>query len=303
MKQQLNRGIVRETLKEAVANGEIYELYTHGGTFHADDIFCCALIELCHPNPEYIGINRVFKNAPETSIAEGILTFDVGGGKYDHHQPDAEVRPNGVKYASFGLLWRELGSLLVSEKRVEEFDEVFVQAIDYTDNTGDFNPLSVVISNMNLLWDEERNPVTETQAFNKALNFAKDILAREVERLDSKDRAENIVRAAIESASNGIAVLEKFVHGWQEQMIPEDIQFVIFPSLRGGYNVQVVPKELGKQDAKIPFPQEWAGLRDTEIQEVSGIKGLSFCHMGRFLCACDTIETAKEVVKKTLCDS
>lgn len=75
--------------------------YTHAGMFHADDVFATALIKMINPS---IKICRVF-NVPDNAE----FAYDIGGGKYDHHQQDAEVRENGVPYASFGLLWRELG--------------------------------------------------------------------------------------------------------------------------------------------------------------------------------------------------
>ena len=73
---------------------------THSGKFHADDVFASALLRICYPGIE---IRRTFE------IPEGFdgLIFDIGGGRFDHHQTGAPVRPNGVPYAAFGLLWRE----------------------------------------------------------------------------------------------------------------------------------------------------------------------------------------------------
>ena len=70
---------------------------THGGKFHADDVFSAALLRLLRPD---IRIHRGFQ-VPEAF--EG-LVFDIGLGPFDHHQQDAPVRENGVPYAAFGLL-------------------------------------------------------------------------------------------------------------------------------------------------------------------------------------------------------
>jgi uncharacterized UPF0160 family protein len=43
---------------------------------------------------------------------------------------------------------------------------------------------------------------------------------------------------------------------------------------------------------KIYFPEEWSGLREDELEAVSGINGLRFCHSSRFLVAADTLEGA-----------
>ena len=44
------------------------------------------------------------------------IVFDIGRGRYDHHQKDSRVRENGVPYAAFGLLWEELGEAILGEE-------------------------------------------------------------------------------------------------------------------------------------------------------------------------------------------
>ena len=46
------------------------------------------------------------------------------------------------------------------------------------------------------------------------------------------------------------------------------------------------------------FPKEWGGLTNEELEEVSGIKGLRFCHSACFIVNCKTLETVKEVLNK-----
>ena len=106
--------------------------FTHGGKFHADDVFSAAL--LLYLNPE-IQIERG-NQVPENQ--EG-LVFDVGRGAYDHHQKDSRVRENGIPYAAFGLLWEVLGAEILGEDLAVQFDESFVQPLDQNDNTGEKN--------------------------------------------------------------------------------------------------------------------------------------------------------------------
>ena len=73
--------------------------FTHGGKFHADDVFSTALLQIVRPD---IQVTRGFV-VPDDF--DGIV-YDVGGGMFDHHQEPRETRPNGVPYAAFGLLWR-----------------------------------------------------------------------------------------------------------------------------------------------------------------------------------------------------
>ena len=81
------------------------------------------------------------------------IVFDIGRGRYDHHQKDSRVRENGVPYAAFGLLWEELGGAILGEELAAEFDEAFVQPLDNNDNTGEKNELATLIGNFNPAWD------------------------------------------------------------------------------------------------------------------------------------------------------
>lgn len=144
-----------EVLKDLASKG----IVTHTGTYHADDVMSGALLLLagvCDAQD----INRV-QNLPENF--EG-LAFDIGRGTFDHHQIDARVRDNGVKYAAFGLLWDFIGRDTIMkvyneqnqkpapsevvEIAFEDFD-AFIQMLDQTDNFGPEkypNSLSYMIS-------------------------------------------------------------------------------------------------------------------------------------------------------------
>ena len=71
--------------------------FTHGGKFHADDVFSAAL--LLYLNPE-IQISRG-NHVPEAF--DGIV-FDIGIAAYDYTHKDSRIRENGVPYQASGLL-------------------------------------------------------------------------------------------------------------------------------------------------------------------------------------------------------
>jgi uncharacterized UPF0160 family protein len=83
-------------------------------------------------------------------IEDDDIIFDIGGGKFDHHQIGAEVRDNGIPYAVFGLLWREYSPKLGLHPWIAEImDKEFVSLIDETDNSGQTkcpNALSALVS-------------------------------------------------------------------------------------------------------------------------------------------------------------
>lgn len=128
------------------------ELATHGGVFHADDVFSTALIRLLYDVSGY-GNMHVYrtKNAEDLvvykKITGDVLTYDIGCGRYDHHQEDVEIRENGVKYASFGLLFRDFVD--TESHFYTSFDANFVEKIDDNDNGGEFFIVSQMVRDMN----------------------------------------------------------------------------------------------------------------------------------------------------------
>ncbi len=82
--------------------------FTHSGKFHADDVFSSALLLYLNPEITILRGNKV----PEDF--DGII-FDIGRGRYDHHQKDSRIRENGIPYAAFGLLWEELGTEILGK--------------------------------------------------------------------------------------------------------------------------------------------------------------------------------------------
>ena len=77
---------------------------THSGTMHADEVFATAFLDLYFEDVPLIRRNEVPNN-----IKDDVIIYDIGKGKFDHHQMDARIRENGIKYSSFGLLFEEYG--------------------------------------------------------------------------------------------------------------------------------------------------------------------------------------------------
>ncbi len=260
--------------------------FTHGGTFHADDVFSAALLKTIKPDIE---IERGFK------VPEGYagLAFDIGMGEFDHHQKDNQSRENGVPYAAFGKLWdkfaKELG---ISDFVKEKVEEGLVMGIDATDNgfregrfAGD-NLLSQSIAAMNPLWTENAN--TADDKFAEAVEMARGVLTREIEHAISIEKARGIVlNAPLEN--NGTTVMLPQYCPWQDFMDERpDAQYVVFPSNRGGYNVMTIPTEENPMAGRTPFPEEWLGRTNEEL-------GITFCHPGNFILSTSTREEAVRV--------
>ena len=249
--------------------------FTHSGKFHADDVFSSAL--LLYLNPE-ITITRGNK-VPEDF--DGIV-FDIGRGKYDHHQKDSRIRENGIPYASFGLLWEDLGCEILGDELAEKFDEAFVQPLDNNDNTGEKNELASLIGSFNPSWDE--NGGTD-EAYFRAVSVAGMILENKFARYLGNERADKRIEEVLETrdqtGDSRILVLPEFIP-CQKRLSETEVAFVIFPSNRGGYCIQPQKKEYSL-NYKCSFPSEWLGLENEELQKETGLSSATFCHKGGFL--------------------
>ena len=261
--------------------------FTHGGKFHADDVFSTALLQILRPD---IQVTRGFV-VPDDF--DGIV-YDVGGGMFDHHSEPRECRPNGVPYAAFGLLWRLLGAQLVGEHQARLLDENFIQPLDLNDNTGEQNSLADAIGSFNPLWDSKDDPDV---CFWRAVPVAQQILENEIAAANAVNRADDTVRRAYASMKDGIVVLPAYMP-WKNGLYKTDAIFVVYPSQRGGYSAQCVNDHRTKR-SKQPFPVAWAGKPEDKLREVSGL-GLRFCHPSRFLITADDKATAIEACRRTL---
>lgn len=257
--------------------------YTHGGIFHADDVFSTALLK--HINPD-INIVRGFEPPDDPEV----VVYDIGLGEFDHHQKDNEERENGVPYAAFGKLWRRFASLIFDKQElIEKFDRDIVQPIDYSDNTGESNMLSLAIASFNPNWNSDESA---DEAFFRAVDFAHEILNNEFNRYRGFEAAKAIAKDAFEKSDGLVVELEEFVP-WQEALVPTSALFVIYPSQRGGYNIQIVPKI-----DRASFPKRWLGAEEEELS--SEVPGMTFCHKGNFIASAKNIEAARNVAKISL---
>ena len=287
----MNNSIIIVTADQATA-------ITHGGVFHADEVFATAM--LCAVSN--VGLTRVFR-VPEDTTA---FVYDIGGGQYDHHQKGGNgTREDGTPYASAGLIWRDFGKDVVKSYGVPEedlqpvadrVDRSLIKWIDAVDNGyGESAGASVssAVSAFNPNWDEE---ATADEKFLEAVQFASGVLEREILSAASAERAQGLVKKALGSATGHVMVLDRFMP-WQEPLFDadteENIWYVVFPSIRGGYNVQCVPDAPGSFGQRHPLPAEWKGNASA-----TGVADCTFVHNAGFIAACDTLEGVLSLAEK-----
>lgn len=290
-------------------DSEKASVITHAGIFHADEVLGTAILSKVLGD---ITVMRAFR-IPE-NVGKEVIVFDIGLGELDHHQKCGNgTRENGVPYASAGLIWKKYGPQIVAgtcnPKLVWSLtDRDLIQGVDATDNgaiqitDSQIMPMSFsqMISGFNPSWDSDEEA---DDAFIRAVELAKIVLDNTLENAESKARAQKIVNEAIRRSEGHIMVLDQFVP-WQEFIFSSneekatEIQFVIFPSNRGGFNWQCVPNTLGGFGQRKPVPTEWKGLQGEELQKVTGISTATFCHPAGFIGGAETFEGAYALAKK-----
>lgn len=286
---------------------------THGGIFHADEVFGTIILSKVMDN---IVLARTFK-VPE-DIADDVIVYDIGGGDFDHHQLGGNgTRADGIPYASCGLLWKEYGPQLCAttanpERAFAMMDAKLISGIDAND-TGYISPkdcppgmsVSAVISGFNPRWDEK---TSADEKFLMALQMAETIFDNTFASICSTIAAEAAVEEAIEtSPEEDVVVFSQFVP-WQGTLLSshnpkaEKMLYVVFPSLRGGWNWQGVPVSCLNRDLRKPCPEEWKGQPADELRRMTGIGTVNFVHPAGFLGSCGTREDAIKMAKLAIAE-
>jgi uncharacterized UPF0160 family protein len=287
---------------------------THDGSFHADEVFAVAALVLLG------GPIEVLRTRDRDSLERADLRVDVGfrhdpaTGDFDHHQRGFdEVRPHGVRYASFGLIWREFGARVCDgdQEVADAVDASLVQGVDAND-TGQqltdtliegVHALSVngVIGGFNARWDETLTAEQERLRFDEAVDLARGILAREVLSAASGRRSARIVQEAIAAAGDPRVVELPVNAPWKQVLVPQapEALYVIYPK-RQGFGVEAVPRALGSFENRRDLPAEWAGREGADLVAVTGVADALFCHVKRFLVVASSRDGAEQLARLAL---
>ncbi|HWT95557.1 MAG TPA: MYG1 family protein [Solirubrobacteraceae bacterium] len=288
---------------------------THDGSFHADDVFAVAALSLTADEPLEIvrTRDRAVLDACDVRVDVG-LRDDPATADFDHHQKGgAGKRPNGIPYASFGLVWRAHGTALCGgdERAAGEVDARLVQGVDAIDTgvaltkplIGSVRPMDLtdLVDQFNPSWDEETSPEDRLRRFHEAVAVAAGVLRRRIAAARSRSRAHTRVLEAIRAAEDPRVVILQEPLPWHEPVVtgaPEAL-YVVYPKT-DGWGVQAVPQELGTFVNRKPLPESWAGLQAAELAAETGVEDAVFCHGARFLAVARSREGVMELVRQAL---
>ena len=280
---------------------------THDGKFHADDIVAIGLLSI-------IKKVSVARTRDLREISENALIVDVGGrydGKryFDHHQGLKEKRYNGSSYASAGLIWKHFYSQILEKFNIISDEEkkiiyqkidIIIEEVDKIDN-GEIIKNSYNLTKMVDSFDVG-NDINKD--FLRAVEFVRTILKNQILKEIKKLKNNEIIESLIINNENNFIETKVLLDGWQDSILnscheeAKKIQYVIYQETNGTYNIVCVPDKKNRFLQRKSLPEEWAGLSGEELEKVTGIEGVVFCHLKRFFMAVNSEETAIKVIEK-----
>lgn len=243
-------------------------------------------------------------------------------------------KPWVTKLSSAGLVYLHFGRRLLSQlTQLKEDDrqlevlydklyENFVEEVDAVDNgisqcDGEARysvstTLSSRVGHLNPRWNSKSQDTEE--GFKKALKLVGEEF---LDRLDFYQSSWLPARAVVEEAvlqrnkvdpSGEVIMFSQGGCPWKEHLfalekelqVETPIKFVLYPDQNGQWRIQCVPAGLNTFQNRLSLLEEWRGVRDEALSELSGIKECIFVHASGFIGGNKTQDGALEMARRTL---
>ncbi|WP_040728271.1 MYG1 family protein [Thiomicrorhabdus sp. Kp2] len=276
-------------------------LVTHSGRFHADEVFAISMVLMVEQH-------QITRSRDEEIIKQATIVLDVGAEydpetlRFDHHQNSfTEERENGIPFATAGLIWRHYAKRILEKRGLKGdyeinfatqwVDDKLIADIDAVDNgmyLEDPRPsVSQIIAMMNESSDE---PEKQEIAFNKAIEFTTEILNNFIKAAIKEAEVVVELESYAKTVENGILVLDKNLPFKDFITSHPEIKRVVYPRSEEQFGVYCNGQENH-------LPQRFRGLRDTELNEVTGLTDTIFCHKSGFMSVSLSLESALFMAK------
>lgn len=292
------------------------KIAVHSGTFHLDEMIAIAIVKMALENEEV----EIFRSRDKQVLETCDIWLDVGDvhnpdlWRFDHHMPGgAGQRPNGIPYATAGLVWKHFGLQIAgSQYAADIVEKKMIMMVDANDSGWNYLPLSTsdvgtfTISHMvdcfNILWNEDSGNID--QRFIVALSIVEQVVRRFITSVKAQADAEGIMERACRQQSlesECYVVTNRYIPA--EKVIIEkfpDILFYVYLDSEGLYRIKGINVKEGSYDLRKPLPQSWRGKRRQDLVDVTGIPEASFCHPAGFMAGATSIEGAIKLVELAL---
>jgi uncharacterized UPF0160 family protein len=287
----------------------------HGGKFHADDVFCAVIAEKLNL------VNIVVRTRDASVIGNAKIVADVGMCydpttlSFDHHQEDIFLTSNVVPACACELMFTYYQGRLMStecgvgittqqEKDIaaRKIIKLFIRPISAHDNGVDASREELRFYDQTTLSRRVERLNGMFQGFEKAMKMVTseyDSLLLHVVMPYVKifpDVSLWCTAIADKAEDDSIRVLYSPVSFHWDEFVDElqayNINVVVTPN-RKGYSAFAIPAREGSLCPRFKFPSEWRGLEQRELERVSGIRDLQFCHVGGWLLRSSNLKSMK----------
>ncbi len=315
---------------------------THNGSFHADEAMACAILtHICDGNC------RIVRSRNLDVLERADIIIDVSGRNderhFDHHSPDFnESRPNGIRYATAGLMWRRhgreflqrcaprpLGNNII-EAALERIDTEIMQMIDLDDN----GQLDEYVNTLAPVQDERERGLRAAlmEFYQNSPSIPYLVAMQNLPDADSEEQDRQfaatvrILRSLLLGAAanalateEGIARVMEIYDGSEllvmRQRLPwsqavrrhfEDFGkclLAVYPDRKGGWRVQSLPLSRAERFSnRLSAPRAWRGLNSRDLDAATGLSGTTFVHRSGFTGGAIDFDTALSLARLWLQD-
>jgi uncharacterized UPF0160 family protein len=142
--------------------------------------------------------------------------------------------------------------------------------------------------------------------FRRALEFATDILVNNVKYRVGAIMALRQVREAELLEQGSVLFLPNSALPWAtvvRREMPRVIFVISHNIAEDRYMVHTVPAAPDSFEARKDLPTAWGGLREEELQAVTGVPDAQFCHRGLFIAAAKSFEGSLQLVRLALAEN
>lgn len=265
--------------------------------------------------------------------------YDPKTLRFDHHQrgfDETFSENHNVKLSSAGLVYKHYGydvvQKLVGSDSKEDTEKVyqkiyrdFIEGIDGIDNGVSQYPkdakkaysvgtdLSSRVGHLNPMWNEPSDDSTVAERFDAAMQMAGAEFVSVVTRLaKSWLPAREIVKNSLADRlsvhpSGRILRLQQFTV-WKEHLDNLEVElkvdpltlYVLYEDTAKCWRIQCVAVAPGSFDSRKALPEPWRGIRDADLEKVTGVTGATFVHATGFIGGAKTYDAALEMAIKSM---
>jgi uncharacterized UPF0160 family protein len=298
-------------------------IITHDGFFHMDDLTAYGILKENFKNTHQLTLVRTRnpqllqegKKTANTIVMDVGEEFNAELNNFDHHQSNfSEIHQRSkVKKAAAGLIWDKFGPELITklapnepeinkQKIWEDFRTKIIEPIDAYDNgqsvtktlNKDSNePIATInAGSLVLAYNNNENPNPENQmtGFLQAAEICNFFIKGQLDQIIKRQKAQRIIQTKYKEKPTPSLDFDENLP-WKEagNCIPHLLHIINKNPANNTFNAVCVG--LGFQ-SRLPFPAAWGGKTEAELQKITNITGMTFCHKSGFMLATTTKEAA-----------